>query len=209
MEKLLLTPQEAAESLGVSRSQLYELMRRHEVVSILIGRSRRIPAAGLREYVERMKEGQKDIFFITGESKQAVENSPFTETLKKRGFEVLYMTDPIDEYVIQQLKEYDGKKLKNCSKEGLDLDENEDEKKRREEQKTAFEGLCKHVKEVLGDKIEKCSAKFLAVCWIVRVDFKAHRIRDGFNIGNALLLGQSLPAFIGHNLDKIGNRTVL
>ena len=113
-----------------------------------------------KEYVERMKENQKDIFFITGESKQAVENSPFTETLKKRGFEVLYMIDPIDEYVIQQLKEYDGKKLKNCTKEGLDLDESEDEKKKREEQKTAYEGLCKHIKEVLGDKIEKCQLGF-------------------------------------------------
>ena len=113
-----------------------------------------------KEYVERMKESQKDIFFITGESKQAVENSPFLETLKKRGYEVLYMVDPIDEYVIQQLKEYDGKKLKNCSKEGLDIEESEDEKKKREEQKTAFEGLCKHVKEVLGDKIEKCQLGF-------------------------------------------------
>lgn len=69
-----------------------------------------------------MKEGQKDIYFITGESKASVAQSPFVESLKKRGYEVLYMVDPIDEYVIQQLKEFDGKKLKNCSKEGLDLD---------------------------------------------------------------------------------------
>ena len=114
----------------------------------------------LKEYVERMKENQKDIFFITGESKQAIENSPFIETLKKKGYEVLYMTDPIDEYVIQQLKEYDGKKLKNCTKENLELEETEDEKKKHEEQKTAFEGLCKHIKEVLGDKIEKCQLSF-------------------------------------------------
>lgn len=114
----------------------------------------------LKDYVERMKEGQKELFFITGESKQAVESSPFTETLKKRGYEVLYMTDPIDEYVIQQLKEYDGKKLRNCTKEGLELDLTEDEKKKQEEQKTAFEGLCKHIKEVLGDKIEKCQVSF-------------------------------------------------
>ena len=113
-----------------------------------------------KEYADRMKEGQKDIFFITGESRQAVENSPFLETLKKKGYEVLYMVDPIDEYVIQQLKEYDGKKLRNCTKEGLELDESEEEKRKREEQKTAFEGLCKHVKEVLGDKIEKCQLGF-------------------------------------------------
>lgn len=80
-----------------------------------------------------MKEGQKDIYFITGESKAAVAASPFVESLKKRGYEVLYMVDPIDEYVIQQLKEYDGKKLKNCSKEGLELEQTEDEKKKFEE----------------------------------------------------------------------------
>merc|ERR1712110_268970 len=108
-----------------------------------------------KDYVSRMKENQKDIFFITGESKQAVSNSPFIEQLKKRGYEVIYMIDPIDEYVIQQLKEYDGKKLKNCSKEGLELDNTEDEKKKFEEQKASFEPLCKLVKEILGDKVEK------------------------------------------------------
>jgi molecular chaperone HtpG len=87
----------------------------------------------LKEYVARMKEGQKDIFFVTGESKSQVAQSPFVETLKKRGYEVLYMIDPIDEYVIQQLKEYDGKKLRNCTKEGIDLEQSEDEKKAFEE----------------------------------------------------------------------------
>lgn len=93
-----------------------------------------------------MKEGQKDIYFITGESKAAVNQSPFVEALKKKGYEVLYMVDPIDEYVIQQLKEFDGKKLKNCSKEGLDLDQTEDEKKKFEELKASFEPLCKLIK---------------------------------------------------------------
>merc|ERR1719420_2313952 len=109
----------------------------------------------LKDYVSRMKENQKDIFFITGESKQAVSNSPFIEALKKRGYEVIYMIDPIDEYVIQQLKEYDGKKLKNCSKEGLELDDTEDQKKKFEEQKASFDPLCKLIKEILGDKVEK------------------------------------------------------
>jgi len=108
-----------------------------------------------KDYVGRMKEGQKDIYFITGESKQAVSNSPFIEGLRKKGLEVIYMCDPIDEYVIQQLKDFDGKKLKNCTKEGLDFDESEDEKKRLEEQKASYEGLCKLIKEILGDKVEK------------------------------------------------------
>ncbi|CAD7936574.1 unnamed protein product [Amoebophrya sp. A120] len=108
----------------------------------------------LKEYVDRMKEGQEDIYYITGECVAAVDASPFIETLKKKGLEVLYMVDPIDEYCVQQLKEFDGKKLKSVTKEGLDL-EDEDEKKKLEEQKASFESLCKLIKEVLGDKVEK------------------------------------------------------
>merc|ERR1712054_16212 len=108
----------------------------------------------LKEYIDRMKEGQSDIFYITGESIAAVANSPFIETLKKKGLEVLYMVDPIDEYCVQQLKEFEGKKLKSVTKEGLDL-EDEDEKKTLEEQKAEYESLCKLIKEVLGDKVEK------------------------------------------------------
>ncbi|MCB0371351.1 MAG: hypothetical protein KDD45_18570, partial [Bdellovibrionales bacterium] len=77
------------------------------------------------------------------------------EGLKKKGYEVLYMIDPIDEYVIQQLKEYDGKKLKNCTKEGLDLEDSEEAKKKLEEQKASYANLCTLIKEVLGDKVEK------------------------------------------------------
>jgi len=102
-----------------------------------------------------MKEGQKEIYFISGESRKAVENSPFIEGLKKKGYEVLYMTEPIDEYMVQQLKEVDDKKLVNVTKEGLKLDESEEEKKRKEEEKQANENLCKVIKEVLGDKVEK------------------------------------------------------
>jgi len=110
----------------------------------------------LKDYVTRMKEGQKDIYYITGESKKTVENSPFIEKLKKRGYEVIFMTDPIDEYAVQQLKEYDGKKLVSVTKEGLELDETEEEKKRKEEVKAQYENLCRLIKDILGDKIEKC-----------------------------------------------------
>merc|ERR1711881_1597 len=108
----------------------------------------------LKEYVDRMKEGQNDIYYITGESIAAVSSSPFMETLRKKGLEVLYMVDPVDEYAVQQLKEFDGKKLKSTTKEGLDIAD-EDEKKKLEELKAEFEPLTKPMKEVLGDKVEK------------------------------------------------------
>jgi molecular chaperone HtpG len=109
----------------------------------------------LDDYVSRMPSEQEDIYYVTGESKKAVESSPFLEKLKKKGYEVLFMVDPIDEYAVQQLKEFEGKKLVCATKEGLKLNETEDEKKSFEEAKAASEGLCKLIKEVLDDKVEK------------------------------------------------------
>merc|ERR1712121_526459 len=110
---------------------------------------------GLEDYVSRMKENQKDIYYITGENREVMGASAFVERLKKRGFECVYMTEPIDEYVVQQLKEFDGKNLVSVTKEGLELPEDEEEKKKRESDKEKFEGLCKVMKDILDKKVEK------------------------------------------------------
>jgi len=145
----------------------------------------------LETYVERMKEDQPGIYYASGSSKKELEKSPFLERLKKRGFEVVYMTDPIDEYCVQQLKEFEGKKLICATKEGLDLKDSEDEKKKFEEAKAKTEGLCKLIKEVLDTKVEKvvCSNRLESspCClvtgeygWTARMEqiMKAQALRD-------------------------------
>merc|ERR1711967_205733 len=129
-----------------NRNKLAELLRYYSTKS-------GDEMTSFKEYVARMKEEQKDIYYITGESKKSVESAPFIEQLKKRGFEVLFMTDPIDEYAVQQLKEYDGKKLMAVTKEGLDLEKTEDEKKEFEEKKAACETLCKLEKVVVSERL--------------------------------------------------------
>jgi hypothetical protein len=101
------------------------------------------------DYITRMPEHQKTIYYLTGESLAATKDSPFIELLKKKGFEVLLLVDPIDEYAISQLKEFDGKKLVCVSKEGLELEETEDEKKACEAEAEAaeFAELCTTVKD--------------------------------------------------------------
>merc|ERR1711973_965807 len=150
----------------------------------------------LKDYVSRMKENQKDIYYITGESKEIVASSAFVEKVKKKGFEVLYLVDPIDEYAVQQLMEYDGKKLVCVTKEGLELPEDDEEKKRQEELKAEFEELCKVIKEILDKKVEKVTVSNRLVgspCCIVTSTYgwsanmerimKAQALRDTSTMG--------------------------
>jgi molecular chaperone HtpG len=150
----------------------------------------------LTDYVSRMKENQKNIYYITGESKEVVASSSFVERLKKRGLEVVYMTEPIDEYVVQQLKEFDGKNLVSVTKEGLELPEDEEEKKKHEEAVKKFEGLCKVMKDILDKKVEKVVVSSRLVsspCCIVTSQYgwtanmerimKAQALRDTSTMG--------------------------
>jgi molecular chaperone HtpG len=133
---------------STNRDKLADLLRYHSTKS-------GADLISLKDYVTRVKEGQDKIYYLCGETKKTVESAPFLEAIKKRGIEVLLMADPMDEYAMQQLKEYDGKKFVNVSKEGLSLATDEEEKKKLEELKKETEALCTLIKETLGDKVEK------------------------------------------------------
>ncbi|XP_061406170.1 heat shock protein HSP 90-alpha-like isoform X2 [Lethenteron reissneri] len=172
-----------------NRKKLAELLRYHTSMS---GED----MCSLKDYVSRMKENQKHIYYITGESKEQVANSAFVERVRKRGLEVVYMVEPIDEYCVQQLKEFDGKTLVSVTKEGMELPEDEEEKKRQEEAKAKFENLCKVVKEILEKKVEKVTLSNRLVsspCCIVTSTYgwtanmerimKAQALRDSSTMG--------------------------
>ncbi|VTJ66580.1 Hypothetical predicted protein [Marmota monax] len=174
---------------STSRRRLSELLRYHTSQS-------GDEMTSLSEYVSRMKETQKSIYYITGESKEQVANSAFVERVRKRGFEVVYMTEPIDEYCVQQLKEFDGKSLVSVTKEGLELPEDEEEKKKMEESKVKFENFCKLMKEILDKKVEKVTISNRLVsspCCIVTSTYgwtanmerimKAQALRDNSTTG--------------------------
>ena len=167
---------------ATNRTKLSELLRYASTKSEI---------TSLRQYVERMQEGQSVIYYITGESITAIEESPFLEQLKMRNLEVLCMIDPIDEYAMQQLKEYDGKKLVCATKEGLQLDMTEDEQKIQENQRVSFEPLTKKIQEILGNQVEKVVLSYRIIkspCCLVTGEFgwtanmerimKAQALRD-------------------------------
>jgi len=174
---------------STNRKKLSDFLRYHTSAS---GED----VSSLKDYVSRMPEKQKQIYYITGESKEAVKNSAFVERVKKSGLEVIYMTDPIDEYCVQQLKEYDGKTLVSVTKEGLELPEDEEEKKAFEEKKTQYEDLCKVMKDILDKKVEKVHVSNRLVsspCCIVTAQYgwsanmerimKAQALRDSSTMG--------------------------
>ncbi|KAK6481556.1 heat shock protein HSP 90-alpha 1 [Huso huso] len=150
----------------------------------------------LKDYVSRMKDTQKHIYYITGETKEQVSHSAFVERLRKHGLEVIYMIEPIDEYCVQQLKEFDGKTLVSVTKEGLELPEDEEEKKQAEEMKAKFENLCKIIKDIVDKKIEKVTVSNRLVsspCCIVTSTYgwtanmerimKSQALRDNSTMG--------------------------
>ncbi|XP_044127776.1 heat shock protein HSP 90-alpha-like [Bufo gargarizans] len=172
-----------------NRKKLSELLRYHSSAS-------GDEMISLAEYVSRMKENQKHIYYITGETKEQVTHSAFVERLRKHGLEVIYMTEPIDEYCVQQLKEFDGKTLVSVTKEGLELPEDEEEKKKQEEIKTKFENLCKIIKDILDKKVEKvvisnrlvespCCIVTSTYGWSANMEriMKAQALRDNSTMG--------------------------
>jgi len=133
-----------------NKSRLSKLLR---FISTHTGKDK---VTSLDSYIGRMKEWQKDIYFIAGESYEAVEKSNFLEKFKNKGVEVLFLVDPIDEYVVQNLPDYEDKKLTSITKEGVKFgDEDADEKKREDVYKDMFKPLTTWMKELYSTKVEK------------------------------------------------------
>ena len=109
---------------------------KERILSLLLFQSSADPEklTTLKAYVERMKEGQEEIYYLTGESRGLVENSPHLEAFKERGYEVLYLTEPVDELLVQSLWDYEGRKLKSAGKGTLKLGDNQEEKEKAQEE---------------------------------------------------------------------------
>ena len=131
-----------------NREKLSELLMFHSSNS-------RTAMISFKDYVEAMPETQKAIYYITGETQKAVENSPFIEKCKKLNYDVLFMTEPIDEYCVQQLREYDGKQLVCVTKEGLKFDETTETNTEWTKCIEDFKPLTNSIKSILGDKVDK------------------------------------------------------
>ena len=111
----------------------------------------------LADYVGRMKEGQEKIYYVTAETFNAAKNSPHLEIFRKKGIEVLLLSDRVDEWVVGHLTEFDGKQLQSVAKGGLDLGKLEDEAEKKEAEKAAdeYKELLDKIKTSLGDKVKE------------------------------------------------------
>jgi molecular chaperone HtpG len=109
----------------------------------------------LDEYVENMKPGQNSIYYITAESVKSIINSPFLERLRAKNYEVVYMCDPLDEYITQQVRDYKDKKLVCVTKENTDMGSDEAEREEFERSKSEFKNVCDYMKSTLSDEVEK------------------------------------------------------
>jgi molecular chaperone HtpG len=179
------------------------------VALLLFGSSRDAEALGtLKEYVERMPEGQKDIWYLTGASREQIENSPALETFRDRGWEVLYLTEPVDELVVQSVTEFEGKKLRSAGKGAVELDEEGEKKEEGDERKKEFEpflgAVQKHLEKwVKNVRLSGRLTKSPAVLVVAEHDYSPQlerllsKGRDGMrqrrilelNAGHALVQG--------------------
>jgi len=140
-----------------NRSKLAKLLRYKSSKSLVTSKAGNSSVyRSLDEYVADMHEDQKQIYYIAGESLEAVQKSPFLEKVTQKGLEVLFLTEPIDEYVIQNLPEYASKRLQSITKEGLQLPADTPKEKRLEEAyKESYKPLTAYLKKVYGDKVDK------------------------------------------------------
>jgi molecular chaperone HtpG len=130
---------------------LEDLDNREQLLDLMLVPSTAAESTSLREYVERMKDGQKDIYYMTGESRAMVEHSPHLEAFLAKGYEVLVLTDPVDEVWVEQVTEFDGKPLQSVAKGKVDLDGSEPP----EEQAADFAALLSWLGETLGDDVKE------------------------------------------------------
>ncbi|RZA22894.1 MAG: molecular chaperone HtpG [Proteobacteria bacterium] len=112
----------------------------------------------LKEYVERMSKDQKEIYFITGDNLEQLKASPYTEKVKQKGYEILYCTDPVDEWVMQSINRFDDKMLRSITKEGLDLDSEEEKASKEQEVKekeVEFKDLIRTIQGAVSEKVKE------------------------------------------------------
>ena len=167
-----------------------------------------------KDYVANMPSNQTQIYYITGESLKSIVNSPFIEKCKRRNFEVLFMVDPIDEYCVQQLREYQGNQLICVTKESLKFDYNDDEKKQWETYVNEFKPLTEKIKKILGSSVEKVVLSERVVdspCVLVTSDYgwtanmerimKAQALRDN-NASSAMMSKKIMEINPHHSIIK-------